>query len=89
MRGSIEPRLASAEEQVQLQTKEPLRVETFYVEGNEPGVDAADFLRSQGHDIGPEIFAIIPTIIPAKDGKALEAPFVDVTHEMRKRTERN
>ncbi len=75
-------RLENAERHVRA-IEPPREFKRFYVEGNEPGVDVADFLRSQGHDIGPDVLAIITTIIPAEDGKAIEAPFVDVTDQFR------
>jgi hypothetical protein len=82
MTAAIVRRLRAAEAKLAMHTDKPLRVENFYIEGNGPGIDPADFLRSQGHDFGPDVFAVIRTIIDAKDGKAVEAPFVDVTHEM-------
>lgn len=87
MSGNITRRLTTAEAKINLRNKEPLRIESFYVEGNEAGVNMEDFLRAQGHDIGPtsDTFAIIRTIIPTENSKAVEAPFVDITSEMRER----
>ena len=50
---------------------------------------ASDRSRCISDNAVPDTFAVIRTIIGAKDGKAVAAPFVDITHKMRERTGRN
>jgi hypothetical protein len=77
---SLGNRLEDMERKVEA-IKPAMVVRTFTIEGATPGMDTVVFLRSQGHDIGPDDFCIIRSVVGWKDGKPDPVPLRDITHE--------